>query len=352
MDKPCVSVIMPIYNASRYLDTSLGRLVNQTMKDIEIVCVNDGSKDDSLEIIHRYASADPRIKVIDKPNGGYGHAMNAGLKEATGEYIGILEPDDFVEETMFASLYEIAKQNDCDVVKSNYFEYREKTDENQFLEVLWECEYNRVTNSWENEKIVYMRPCIWSAIYRRELLEENHIEFNETPGASYQDTSFAFKVWVCAKRAWFVKDAFLHYRIDNENSSVNSTGKIFSICDEFQSIQSFLNVNKVWREKYLRILQTLKFDAYKWNLDRITPEYKNQFRDQMALEFIKADYDGFLDKTYFDEWRWEELQRIISDYRESERLIHVYSDSYSYKIGHTLLQPLRWVSGVVGRKQG
>ena len=149
------------------------------------------------------------------------------------------------------------------------------------------------------------------------MLIDNHIDFNETPGASYQDTAFAFKVWVTANRVVFLKDAFLHYRIDNENSSVNSSGKIFSICDEFNAMQAYLNEDVNKRKKFSKILQVLKLDSYSWNLGRIAPEFRDVFRDQIALEFIKADYEGFLDKSYFDNGRWELVQKYLSDYKNS-----------------------------------
>lgn len=175
----------------------------------------------------------------------------------------------------------------------------------------------------EDAAIVVMRPCIWSAIYRREMLKESHILFNETPGASYQDTAFAFKVWVSAKRVYFTKDAFLHYRIDNDNSSVKSNGKVFSICDEFNSIQSFINESQVNRNHFSKVLQALKLDSYTWNLDRIAPEFKEQFKDQIALEFIKADYDNFLDETYFLPERWAVVKQMMDEYNKKNNIISI-----------------------------
>lgn len=93
------------------------------MKDIEIICVDDGSTDSSAAICDEYAAKDPRIKVIHKSNAGYGHSMNRGLENATGEYIGIVESDDFAELDMFENLYKLAKQNDADIVKSDFYLY-------------------------------------------------------------------------------------------------------------------------------------------------------------------------------------------------------------------------------------
>ena len=121
-----VSILVPIYNVEKYLRQCLESVVNQTLKDIEIICINDGSTDSSPEIIREFASRDSRIKVIDKPNTGYGHSMNQGLKAATGEYIGIVESDDFAELNMFEVLYNTAKSNGAEIVKSNYWSLVDK----------------------------------------------------------------------------------------------------------------------------------------------------------------------------------------------------------------------------------
>jgi len=317
MEKPFVSVIMPIYNASRFLVQSLGGLLRATSPDLEIICVNDGSTDDSLEIVKRYAKNDRRIRIIDQKNGGYGSAWNTGIRAATGEYVGNLDPDDFVDPEMYEELYKIAIKNKADVVKSNYFKYQGKEDKSTFFEVLKAYPYDVVTSAAENEKIVCVTPCIWSSIYRRQFLLDNNLWFHDTPGVCYQDTAWVFKMWVCAKRVVFTKKAYVHYRIDNENSSVHSKGKVFSVCDEFHSIESFLNYDKPKREKFSKILQVLKYNVYTWNLKRISDDYKRTFKDQMALEFIKADYDGFLDPSYFTKSQWAGVQKYISDYQKT-----------------------------------
>jgi len=100
-----VSVVVPVYNVEPYLRTCMESITRQTLRDLEIICVNDGSKDGSLAILKEFAEKDPRIVLIDQPNGGYGKAMNAGIDRATGEYLGIVEPDDFIALTMYEDLY-------------------------------------------------------------------------------------------------------------------------------------------------------------------------------------------------------------------------------------------------------
>ena len=122
MSEQClVSVLVPIYNVERYLRECLNSLISQTLEDIEIICIDDGSTDGSLGIVREFQSRDARIKVITKPNSGYGNSMNRGLDAATGKYIGIVESDDFAETTMFEDMVALAEANNADVVKTNFF---------------------------------------------------------------------------------------------------------------------------------------------------------------------------------------------------------------------------------------
>ena len=121
-----VSIIVPVYNVENYLEKCISSLLNQTLQDIEIICVNDGSTDNSLQILKEFAICDSRIKIISKDNSGYGDSMNVGIANAQGEYIGIVESDDFALGDMFANLYLIIKEKEADVIKSNYYSFSEK----------------------------------------------------------------------------------------------------------------------------------------------------------------------------------------------------------------------------------
>ncbi len=245
----------------------------------------------------------------------------------------------------------------AEVVKSNYYEYNGNDNTNTFVEVLSGLPYSCITSAKENKRIITTRPCIWSSIYKREFLIRNGIKFNETPGASYQDTAFSFNVWVLADSVYFVKEPFLHYRIDNENSSVNSTGKIFSICDEFQKIETILNANQELKESYKPMLQVLKLNTYRWNEGRIAEEYKAYFRDQTALELMKAEYEGYLDKNLFDDYQKEYLEKIMYEYKEKQKYdayifneYHVMLNSESWKIGHGLVLTLNKIKNIFHKK--
>lgn len=310
-----VSILMPACNVEKFLRECMDSVVNQTLKDIEIICIDDGSKDTTGDILDEYAEKDDRIKVIHKPNSGYGHSMNVGLDSSTGEYIGIIETDDFADLDMFEKLYEKAKHCDVDVIKSNYYTYVSQPEPKSiYFEVLKNYNlYDRIFKPSDHMDIFRVRPCIWSGLYRRKFLLENNIRFTETPGASYQDTSFAFKVWAAAERACIVKDAYLHYRTDNANSSVKSAAKIFCLCDEYESSENYLNKRPDLKEKLSDLEVSLKYESYRWNLIRLTQEFKYAFLIRMHDELKLAKEQGNFNKIYFTDSAWKNANWIIDD---------------------------------------
>lgn len=320
-NNPKVSIIVPIYNVERYLRQCLDSIVNQTLKDIEIICVNDGSTDSSPDIIAEYMNKDPRVKVITKSNSGYGHSMNMGFDMASGEYIGIVESDDYADSQMFETLYQIASKNMLDVVKSGYYFYFSQPKERNEKQVIVSkimsnrtfCPTTDFKSKMEMVEFFNIKPTIWSAIYRKDFIRENGIRFNETPGASFQDSSFNFKVWSCAKRVQLIQDAFLHYRQDNESSSVNSKGKIFCVCDEYAEMQRFLDERPQKKGTLEYIKNRIKYDTYMWNYERLAPKYKYIFIERVAAEFKEDMEDAKLDKEYFEWYKWENLFKIVED---------------------------------------
>lgn len=317
-----VSVVIPIYNVEKYLRQCLDSVVNQTLKEIEIICVNDGSTDSSPEIIAEYMSQDNRVKVINKPNSGYGNSMNMGFDLATGEYIGIVESDDYADPEMFETLYKIASENKLDVVKSGYYYYfsipEERNEKQEIVSKMLSnktfCPTTYFKSEMEMVEFFNIKPTIWSSIYRKEFICENNIRFNETPGASYQDASFNFKVWSCAERVQLLQEAFLHYRQDNEASSVNSKGKVFCVCDEYEEMQRFLDAHPEKKGILEYVKNRIKYDSYMWNYERLADQYKFIFIERAAAEFKNDMEEGKLDKKYFEWYKWENLFAIINDY--------------------------------------
>lgn len=306
-----VSVLVPIYNVEKFLPECLDSLVGQTLKDIEIICINDGSTDNSLEIIKDYAKKDKRIVIIDKKNSGYGDSMNQGLKKATGEYVGIVESDDFIDVEAFKTMYEIAKQHDVEVVKSNFYEYfGEKGKDVATSDLFLPDEIDRIIDPREHHNIFYQPPCIWAAIYKNSFLEKNNIDFLPTPGAAYQDTGFSFKVWAMARKVYFIKRAFLHYRQDNANSSVKDSGKIYCVKEEHDAIEKYLTEKGLLNELG-PIAFTCRFGSYVWNLHRLKFGAAMEFSKVVTKDYRRAKKMGMLDSSKLD-WIGQHNKRLLA----------------------------------------
>ena len=311
---PKVSIVMPACNVEKYIDECLQSVIGQTLSDIEIILIDDGSSDRTGEILDRYQAEDPRVRVLDKVNTGYGNSMNIGVSMATGEYIGIIETDDVAEPDMFEKLYELAVRNDADVVKSNYYRYLSREESNTLVPNMETVGiYGEVFSPEDHWEIFNVTPSIWSGIYRRSMIEAENIRFNETPGASYQDTSFAFKVWCSAKRVVLTEEPFLHYRIDNEKSSVNSPGKVFCICDEHQAMEDYLEQFPEKKARFEGVKDFLTYKAYRWNYGRLALEYKYAFLLEMEKECKKVDSTRGYDRKFFADNEWAELQELLAD---------------------------------------
>ncbi len=222
-----VSVIVPIYNVSEFLEQCLTSVLAQTHENLEVICVNDGSTDDSLEIIRSFERQDKRIKVIDKPNAGYGHSVNRGIEAAHGTWIAIVEPDDFIDARMYDELLAHAIAPDgwlADVVKSSYWQYFDTGEgatsriERPSLgtHMPARCEELKI---WDDCEVMRHHPSIWSAIYRREFLETFHIRMVEAPGAGWTDGPWLFETMLQAQAVMWVPAAYYYYRLSNPNAS-------------------------------------------------------------------------------------------------------------------------------------
>lgn len=321
MSIPKVSVVVPCYNVEKYLNQCIDSIVNQTLKEIEIICVNDGSTDSTLSILRDYEQKDPRVKIIDKVNTGYGNSMNCGFDMANGEYIGIVESDDFIDSDMFEKLYACAKENELDVVKSGFYFYWSKDGEknvafpiaSNIMASRTFCPTTDFKSKREMVEFFNIKPSIWSAIYRKDFIRENNIRFNETPGASYQDASFNFMVWVSAKKVRLLKECYLHYRQDNEASSINSPGKVYCICDEYDKMANFLETRPIEKGIVEPIMVRIKYDSYNWNYERLSEPLQAEFIHRFAKDFTTHSIDGSLQNEYFEWYKWIRVHRIIED---------------------------------------
>ncbi len=295
---PKISIIVPVYNVEQYLCQCLDSIMAQTLKDIEIICIDDGSTDSSGAVIDQYAASDKRIKAVHKDNAGYGAAMNAGIKLAGGDYIGIVESDDRIEAEMYETLYKAAQNNDLDFVKSDAYywfdslDYRKRVHEKSLDDL-----YDKVLGESERNLFFDFFMNIWTGIYRREFLLQNSIFFNESPGASYQDNGFWMQTCFYAQKAMWLNKAFYYYRQDNPNASVKSTSKIMAMTREYEYLEEIIKARQ--QNNLLPYVYATKLVRLKGTFYRIEDTQKYNFIDQIQKDYGKykayIKYNGYID---------------------------------------------------------
>ncbi|MGN0018457.1 MAG: glycosyltransferase [Candidatus Gastranaerophilaceae bacterium] len=211
-----VSIIIPVYNVEQYLERCLETVINQTLKDIEIILVNDGSTDNSVDICNRYAQKDSRIKVVTRKNGGLSAARNTGLEHVSGEYIGFLDSDDWVDKDFYEKLYNAAIENDCDIAFGDIIrkgEHKHKIRLKIPEIIVAEDIYDKMQLA-QNLK----NPGVWNKIYRKHLFD-NGLRFEE--GVYYEDREFSIQIINECKKIVAVPNIYYYYFV-NPTSIVKS----------------------------------------------------------------------------------------------------------------------------------
>lgn len=224
--QPKVSIVVPIYNVEKYLHECVDSILAQTLKEIEVILVDDGSPDNCGAIVDEYAKNDKRVVPVHQKNGGYSKAVNRGIDLARGEYIGIIESDDWIEPDMYESLYQNAKKYNTDVTKGGFYYYNptlREEDQNviwrnpRHIDLAYAPEGAFHITEWP--RLIGFHASIWSSIYRADFVKK--IKIPDTAGASYQDFPFMIEVMTKAERISVVKKPFVHWR--NEPNQGNST---------------------------------------------------------------------------------------------------------------------------------
>ena len=225
---PSVSIILPCYNVAPYLDVCLNSLVNQTLQDIEIICVNDGSMDDTPSLLNAWALKDSRVHVFNRKNGGQAAARNDGMDWAQGEYIGFVDPDDYVEHSMYARLLEEARRYDADVAVCGYTGFSDSDEA-----VLEEWSLSPDAGVEENMKespfqwnALWMQAdvVVWNKLYRNDFLRKNRLRF-EPSFRSVEDDVFWMMLLPHVTRLAVIPDRLYWYRRQRKGSVSSFCGK-------------------------------------------------------------------------------------------------------------------------------
>lgn len=237
--KPKVSIIIPVYNVENLLGRCLNSLMLQTLEDIEIIMINDGSTDRSAEILNEYAKKDKRIIVIEKENGGVSSARNEGIQIASGEYIGFVDPDDWIDVEMYDTMYKEAVQSGADIVMCTYIrEFGSHSKEKKFNlpekvyykgEEIKENVMRRligpINEEMGNPEFLDAWGTVWSKLYRSEVIKENAIQFVDLSYiGTNEDSLFNIQAFYYTDNFVFLNEPFYHYWKTNA-ASVTSNYK-------------------------------------------------------------------------------------------------------------------------------
>ena len=214
-----ISIIMPSLNVKPFIEECLLSVINQTLKSIEIICVDAGSTDGTLELINNYAQKDSRIKIFHSDKKSYGYQMNIGISNAQGDYIGIVETDDFIDEKMYETLYDLTDNGSVDIAKVNFFHFYDESSKR--IDSSKKNLPEKPFTIYDNADILNGHPSIWAAIYKKSFLMENNITFMEAPGGGWVDNPFLFETFLSANTITYKDEPYYYYRELNPSSSTN-----------------------------------------------------------------------------------------------------------------------------------
>ena len=300
---------MPTLNVKNYIVECLDSVVNQTLEDIEIIIVDAGSTDGTLDVLNEYAGKYSNITLLHSDQKSYGHQMNRGMAKAKGEYIGIVETDDYIAHEMFEKLYELSNNGEYDLVKSSFIYVNEDTgdiykDKNVYKKKI---PTDKPFNITDNGYLLTGHPSIWAGIYKSDFLSINGIEFMEAPGGGWVDNPFFHETACLAKTIRYTDDAYYYYRESNPDSSSNKlddyTLPIRRMLDNLDVIDKYPECRTeevlkcvYWRVNiYMNNIQAR--DGYEENLPKVRPYIEEMMK---RLEpYIVGIYFSIEDKQRY-----------------------------------------------------
>lgn len=315
---PKVSVIIPVFNVEKYLEQCLDSIINQTLNDIEIICINDGSTDNSLKILKRYNEKDKRIKIINQKNKGLSIARNNGLKIAKGKYISFVDSDDWVDLNFLEKLYDKAMAYGADLVRTTYV-YNFPNSEKR-------SEINNILISKENEELSVNdhSVVVWNAIYRRKYLENNNINYFDN--FISEDIPFTARATYFSKKSLSVAGTYYHYRKNKNNttSSINNIKKLLSRKKSNKITLDFIN-----NVKYNNEIE------YLTAFERCITRYDNIFKEGLKIQ----NFDENLQKEFFNEFS-EEFKKCKNINRLNKEFFKNY---YTFLNENSFDEYISWV---------
>lgn len=336
MNEIKISVIVPVYNAEKYLVECLDSIVNQTLKEIEIILVDDESKDGSLKILEDYAKNDSRIIVINNVHTGDGaaSARNAGLKIAKGKYLSFLDSDDYFDLTMLEKAYNRAEECEADIVMCDYYMFDEYTHTNQnALKIL---RYNELgkqevfsSENFCDEIFLCNQVVVWSKLFKREYINELKLEFKSY--ARGDDVWFSMKALTFANRISIISEPLIHYRIYGMNGNtriIKNDKKYNDILDSMLYVKNMLEKEtrfiKLYNGFIQYVLQQCFFDTSTMLISKKIKLFECYFNDLQKKYFDLFEFKKYFTHNITDSINSKTLINILENGTKEEWLFEVW----------------------------
>ncbi len=294
-----ISIIIPVYNVENYLERCLNSLVNQTLQNIEIIIINDGSTDNSENIIKNYLEKYPdMIKSFTTGNVGPAKARNIGLENATGEYIGFVDSDDYVSENMYEKLYNKAKEENSDIVTCAYYRvYEEKSIEKEVLDNL---EFGK-SASENHELLIETTPYVWNKIFKTELIKKNNAEFANL--RIYEDLVFTYSMLITANRISKVYEPLYFYTVTRQTSLTHKFSEkrfdIFKAFDELKEFAKRKNCLNIFKDDIIYIFLKHFYVVLEQDVSADTANLKKKYINEV-FKFANSNMENWKDNYYFE----------------------------------------------------
>ena len=324
--KPKVSVIMPSLNMEKYIGEAVESVLAQTLQDIEIISVDAGSTDGTVEILREYAKKDKRIKLISCDEKSYGKQVNMALMAAEGKYVAIVDTDDFLDCNMYKELYEIAELNNLDFIKADYDDVYELSNGeylHTYVSIIPEKYknflYGKVLSVKEYPDMHVWLCYMWSGMYSRQFLSDNNIWLNESKGAAYQDIGFYHQAVCRAERIMYVRKSFYRYRSARVGNSVTGKNGMRYLCQEYGRLYEQelvpLTDKSQWRQIYIKIAYSLmsecgKSGMYSYFADETVSPYLNKLCDVVKMHIE----DGTVREQDIGRDLWQQAELLLDSY--------------------------------------
>lgn len=358
-----VSVILPSLNVKDYIEEAVRSVMGQTLKEIEILCIDAGSEDGTWEILSGLSETDDRMVLCHSDVKSYGYQVNMGIDMAKGRYIAILETDDYADAPMYERLYEKAVAGDCDYVKSDYYIYRTECDGKRTFLRRYSFQtgdlYDRIIEPVKYSAVAVGDWYLWTGIYKKQFLKENNIRLSETPGAAYQDIGFILQTNIFAKKALFLKEAYYRYCTDREGASANSGKGLQYAYQEFSRF-FYLTENAsedVTRAFYCRMAKSFIycFDDMQEG-SGIDREKRSEYYTWFQQRLKDACTRNSIDRSLFRMDVWKKLEDLLvseSYYLEKckahmQKILAILGEADKYPVvifgcGHYGYEACKWL---------